>query len=134
VAWLTGLNIFQIVETRGGDKGADGHKAGRLYGKVATVTGSEAGFDGLPDFTPYGRHGTPEEVAANVYTFIASDEASCVTGALWLADGGITPARVNVGDCAGDAGGPRGVLELEHGLDGHRNVPECPRVEGQSGR
>jgi len=42
--------------------------------------------------TPLGRRGTPEEMA-NVYAFLASDEASYVTGALWLADGGITVAH-----------------------------------------
>jgi NAD(P)-dependent dehydrogenase (short-subunit alcohol dehydrogenase family) len=42
--------------------------------------------------TPLGRRGTPEEVA-NVYAFLASDEASYVTGALWLVDGGITVAH-----------------------------------------
>jgi NAD(P)-dependent dehydrogenase (short-subunit alcohol dehydrogenase family) len=83
--------------------------------------------------TPLGRRGTPEEVA-NVYAFIASDEASYVTGALWLVDGGITPAHGNVGDYAKDKDEPAGVLELEHGLDGLKNVPEYPRVEGQSGR
>jgi NAD(P)-dependent dehydrogenase (short-subunit alcohol dehydrogenase family) len=42
--------------------------------------------------TVLGRRGTVEEVA-NVYAFLASDEASYVTGALWLVDGGITVAH-----------------------------------------
>jgi NAD(P)-dependent dehydrogenase (short-subunit alcohol dehydrogenase family) len=45
---------------------------------------------------PLGRRGTVEEVA-NVYAFLASDEASYVTGALWLVDGGITAAKGPVG-------------------------------------
>jgi NAD(P)-dependent dehydrogenase (short-subunit alcohol dehydrogenase family) len=49
---------------------------------------------------PLGRRGTPEEVA-NVYTFLASDAASFVIGAMWLVDGGITPAKGSVGAMAG---------------------------------
>ena len=37
--------------------------------------------------TPLARRGTPEEVA-NVYTFLASDEASYVTGEVFVCDGG----------------------------------------------
>jgi hypothetical protein len=48
------------------------------------------------DGTPLGRHGTPEE-AANVFAFLASDEASFVTGALYFVDGGISIGRGPVG-------------------------------------
>ena len=70
--------------------------------------------------TPLGRRGTPEEMA-NVYAFLASDEASYVTGALWLADGGITPAKGPVGLEAGKAASrePEGELQdLKHKMDG----------------
>jgi len=50
----------------------------------------------LIEATPMARRGTPEEMA-NIYAFLASDEASYVTGALWLADGGVTVAKGAVG-------------------------------------
>jgi NAD(P)-dependent dehydrogenase (short-subunit alcohol dehydrogenase family) len=72
--------------------------------------------------TPLGRRGTVEEIA-NVYAFLASDEASFVTGALWLADGGITPAKGPVGMLAPReiTTPPAGVLDLRHTHDGTRN-------------
>ena len=44
---------------------------------------------GLLATIPLGRAGTAEEVAS-VMLFLASDEASYVTGAVWAADGGMT--------------------------------------------
>lgn len=72
--------------------------------------------------TPLGRRGTPEEVA-NVYAFLASDEASYVTASLWPVDGGIIAAKGPVGVQAGkDARKqPRGTLDLKHSLDGLDN-------------
>src|SRR6266513_3803524 len=49
---------------------------------------------------PFGRRGTPAEVA-NGYAFLASDDASYVNGAVWLVDGGITPAKGAIGALAG---------------------------------
>ncbi|MCU0494395.1 MAG: SDR family oxidoreductase [Chloroflexaceae bacterium] len=74
--------------------------------------------------TPLGRLGTPEEVA-NVFAFLASDEASYVTGAIWEVDGGITVSKGPVGDQVPShlRSQPRGELSLEHGRDGLRNKP-----------
>ena len=72
--------------------------------------------------TPLGRRGTPEEVA-NVYAFIASDEASYVTGATWLVDGGITPAHGNIGDMATDTTEPHDRLVLENKYEGLNDKP-----------
>ena len=83
--------------------------------------------------TPLGRRGTPEEIA-NVYAFLASDEASYVTGALWLVDGGITPAHGNIGDFAKYTDEPEGLLDLRHSREGLRNKPRYSRIEGKDGR
>lgn len=71
---------------------------------------------------PMARRGTPEEIA-NVYAFLASDEASYVTGALWLADGGVTPAKGAVGKQTPfwKRSQPEGELRLEHGKEGLEN-------------
>jgi NAD(P)-dependent dehydrogenase (short-subunit alcohol dehydrogenase family) len=68
---------------------------------------------------PLGRRGTPEEMA-NLFAFLASHEASYVTGALWLADGGVTPAKGNMGVNvpAELRRAPAGILPLGHSHDG----------------
>jgi NAD(P)-dependent dehydrogenase (short-subunit alcohol dehydrogenase family) len=78
---------------------------------------------GLIAATPFGRRGTPEEIA-NVYAFLASDEASYVTGACWLVDGGITPGKGPVGMEAGKEAStpPQGELrDLKHAMDGMKD-------------
>jgi NAD(P)-dependent dehydrogenase (short-subunit alcohol dehydrogenase family) len=72
--------------------------------------------------TAMGRRGTPEEIA-NVYAFLASEEASFVTGAVWVADGGITPAHGSPGEMVPKeiAAPPPQTLPLKHSLDGNNN-------------
>lgn len=77
--------------------------------------------------TPLGRRGTTEEVA-NVYAFLASDEASYVTGALWLVDGGITIGKSNVGDMATDSTEPKDKLELENQYEGLTDKPLTAKI------
>jgi NAD(P)-dependent dehydrogenase (short-subunit alcohol dehydrogenase family) len=84
----------------------------------------------IDSMVPLGRRGTPEEIA-NVFAFLASDQASYVTGALWLADGGVTPAKANTGDRVPEdlRRGPPGLLDLHHSHDGLRGkeVSRGPR-------
>ncbi len=46
-------------------------------------------YDTIDSFQPIGRPGTPAEIAA-LALFLASDEASFITGSVMLADGGMT--------------------------------------------
>jgi NAD(P)-dependent dehydrogenase (short-subunit alcohol dehydrogenase family) len=73
--------------------------------------------------TPMGRRGTPEEVA-NVYLFLASDEASFVTGAIYFVDGGVTISKSSSGAQVPAAlkQEPAGELDLAHGKDGHTEI------------
>ena len=76
----------------------------------------------LINATPMARRGTPEEMA-NVCAFLASEEASYVTGALWLADGGVTVAKGAVGQQTPEELRelPQGKLRLDHSKEGLDN-------------
>ncbi len=83
--------------------------------------------------TPMGRRGTPEEVA-NVYAFLASDEASYVTGSLYKVDGGITIAKGPVGLQADKEmkKQPAGRLDLSHSREGRaKGERDVVRREGR---
>lgn len=73
--------------------------------------------------TLMGRRGTPEEVA-NVYLFVASDEASYVTGAIFPVDGGTLIAKGPAGDQASESmkTQPDGDLNLKHSKESHTSV------------
>ena len=58
-------------------------------GFIETPILGDADRTGLLAVTPIGRLGQPEDVAA-VITFLASDDASFVTGAEYVVDGGFT--------------------------------------------
>ncbi|MDQ3534513.1 MAG: SDR family oxidoreductase [Bacteroidota bacterium] len=73
--------------------------------------------------TAMGRRGTPEEVA-NVYLFLASDEASYVTGALYPVDGGILIAKGPMGLKADNEKQkkPEGQLDTRHSKEGATSI------------
>lgn len=73
--------------------------------------------------TVMGRRGTPEEVA-NVYLFLASDEASYVTGSLYSVDGGILLAKGPMGLKADNKMQKKlkGDIESEHAKEGATSI------------
>jgi NAD(P)-dependent dehydrogenase (short-subunit alcohol dehydrogenase family) len=59
------------------------------YAHAEMLGGLQQVYDTIDSFQPIGRPGEPIEIA-NVIAFLASDEASFVTGSVVLADGGMT--------------------------------------------
>jgi NAD(P)-dependent dehydrogenase (short-subunit alcohol dehydrogenase family) len=81
--------------------------------------------------TPMGRRGTPEEIA-NAYLFLASEEASYVTGALFSVDGGITIGKGAIGKMAGSEAkdAPEGELDLHHSHEGATDMLRGTHPQG----
>jgi 3-oxoacyl-[acyl-carrier protein] reductase len=84
--------VYGLVRVLAADYAPDIRVNGVVPGYTETpmtswVTPEE--HDALLATIPMGRAGRPEEVAA-VISFLASDDASYTTGAVWAADGGMT--------------------------------------------
>jgi len=63
-----------------------------IYGSFIEKDKIEESLQGFNDFHPIGRVGTANDIAETI-TFLLSDKASWVTGAIWDIDGGVMAGR-----------------------------------------
>ena len=90
--------VAMLVQVAALELGAAGVRVNAVGpGLVRTgLTDAAFAFPGIVDDyesnTPLGRHATPDEIA-RVVAFLASDEASFISGSLYLVDGGAHTMR-----------------------------------------
>jgi NAD(P)-dependent dehydrogenase (short-subunit alcohol dehydrogenase family) len=87
--------VVQLTRDLGVNVASDGIRVNAVCpGFVDTyltrgIQGDAALYEKVANLHPMGRFAKPEEIA-NVILFLATDEASFVTAAAWMVDGGYT--------------------------------------------